>query len=343
MKNLVIGGAGFIGSNLIKKILDKNEKVHVIDNLSRKGTKELKKKIGFDKKYKFFRIDIKNYKQLEKFFKKNKFKNIFLLAGQVAVTTSLINPRLDFNSNVLGCFNVLEALRVNKSKSKIIFSSTNKVYGKLENQQLKFQKNIGYSLKKFPKGIKESVPINFVTPYGCSKGAADFYCQDYFKTFKLKTTVMRQSCIYGKMQLGIEDQGWIAWMIIAALLNKEIKIYGDGYQVRDVLFVDDLVDAYIKASKSNKTNGKVYNIGGGYKFKISVIGLIKSLEKKLKIKIRYKFLKERKGDQKVFISDNQKAKNDFNWQPKTRFDIGLNETINWIKSNLKFIKKINKI
>ena len=124
--------------------------------------------------------------------------------------------------------------------------------------------------------------MNFVTPYGCSKGAADFYCQDYFKTFKLKTTVMRQSCIYGRMQLGIEDQGWIAWMIIAALLNKEIKIYGDGYQVRDALFADDLVDAYIKASKSKRTNGEVYNIGGGYKSKISVIGLIKSLKKNLK-------------------------------------------------------------
>ena len=222
MKNLVIGGAGFIGSNLVKRLLENNEKICVIDDLSRKGTANLKKKLGFEKEYDFHRINICDAKKVSKFFENRKFENIFLLAGQVAVTTSLTNPRLDLNSNIVGCFNVLEALRVGKSKSKIIFASTNKVYGKLENLKT-LKSNNGYTLKNYSKGIKETFPINFATPYGCSKGAADFYCQDYYKTFKLNTVVMRQSCIYGRMQLGIEDQGWIAWMIIAALLKKKDK------------------------------------------------------------------------------------------------------------------------
>ena len=166
---------------------------------------------------------------------------------KVAVTTSLIKPRLDFDSNILGSFNILEAIRLNKSKSKVIFASTNKVYGKLEKLNLSFNKINGYNLIKFPKGISESMPVDFVTPYGCSKGAADFYYQDYYKSYGINTVIMRQSCIYGRMQLGIEDQGWIAWMIIAVLLKKQIKIYGDGFQVRDALYADDLVDAYIKS------------------------------------------------------------------------------------------------
>ncbi len=342
MKNLVIGGAGFIGSNLVERLLKNNEEVHVIDDLSRKGSENLKKKLGFDKEYSFHKINISDKKKVFNFFKNRNFENIFLLAGQVAVTTSLTNPRLDLNSNVIGCFNILDSLRQRKSKSKIIFSSTNKVYGKLEGLKTLKSKD-GYTLKNYPKGINESFPVDFATPYGCSKGAADFYCQDYNKTFKLNTVVMRQSCIYGRMQLGIEDQGWIAWMIIAALLKRKIKIYGDGMQVRDALYADDLVDVYLKASKSKKSIGKVYNIGGGYKNKISVIGLIRLLEIKLNMKINYKFYPERKGDQKVFISNNSKAHNELNWMPKTGLSKGLNKIISWTEENLDFIKKINKI
>ena len=343
MSYLVIGGAGFIGSNLVETLLKQKKQVFVIDNLSRKGTSELKKRLNFRENYRFFNIDIKDYRKLLNFFKKYRFSNIFLLAGQVAVTTSLIDPRLDFNSNILGCFNVLEALRNTGSKSKLIYSSTNKVYGKLQNLKTNLSIKSGYNLKKFPLGIKENFPIDFVTPYGCSKGAADFYCQDYFKTFNIRTVVMRQSCIYGRMQLGIEDQGWIAWMIIASILNKKITIYGDGFQVRDALYADDLIDAYLKSSKTNLTNGKVYNIGGGQKSKTSILGLINFLEKKLNKKIKFDFKNERVGDQKVFISDNSKAKKDFNWVPKTNLEIGLNSTIDWIHSNIDFIKRINKI
>jgi CDP-paratose 2-epimerase len=343
MKYLVIGGAGFIGSNLIEKLLELKKNVFVIDNLSRKGTSELQNKLNLKDNYSFFNIDIKDYSKLLNFFKKYNFSKVFLLASQVAVTTSLINPRLDFNSNILGCFNVLEALRNTRAESKVIFSSTNKVYGKLLDLKLNFSKKNGYSLKKYPLGIKESFPVNFVTPYGCSKGAADFYCQDYYKTFNIKTVVMRQSCIYGRMQLGIEDQGWIAWMIIASLLNKPITIYGNGLQVRDALYADDLVDAYLKSSSTNLSNGQIYNIGGGHKSKISILGLIRFLEKKLNKKIKYKFKAERIGDQKVFISDNKKAYQDFNWVPKTNLEKGLSKTIDWIDTNMDFIKNINRI
>lgn len=341
MNTLVIGGAGFIGSNLIEKLIKTKNKIFVIDNLSRKGTYELKKKLGFEKNYKFFKIDIKNYSQLYNFFCNYEFSKIYLLAGQVAVTTSLVNPRLDFNSNVLGCFNVLEAIKNSNSKGKIIFASTNKVYGKLQHLKFFLTKK-GYNLKKFPNGINENFPVDFATPYGCSKGSSDFYCQDYYKNFNLKTVVFRQSCIYGRMQLGIEDQGWIAWMIIAALLKKEIKIYGDGNQVRDALYAEDLIDAYILASKTPLSNGKVYNIGGGIKSIISVNGLISILENKLNMKIKYRFFKERQGDQKVFISDNSKAEKEFGWRPKTNLNIGLNKTIEWIEKNFDFIKKINQ-
>ncbi len=343
MKKLIIGGAGFIGSNLVEQFIKKNQKIYVIDDLSKKGTYQLKKELKFDRNYKFNNIDIKDFNKLYNYLRNYEFSHIYLLAGQVAVTTSLLNPRLDFNSNALGCFNVLEAIRKTKSKSKLIFSSTNKVYGKLENQKTILNIKSGYYFKKFKKGIDENYPVDFVTPYGCSKGIGDFYCQDYYKNFNIDTVVLRQSCIYGRMQLGIEDQGWIAWFIIASLLNKQIKIYGNGNQVRDALYADDLIDAYIKVANSKKTNGEVYNIGGGYKNKISINNLISILEKKLNKKIKVKYYKERKGDQKVFISNNNKAKKDFNWYPKTNFDNGLNRTIEWIKDNLDFIKKINRL
>jgi len=343
MKILIIGGAGFIGSNLVEQLIKKNQKVFVIDDLSKKGANQLKKKLKFDRNYKFNNIDIKNFDKLYNYLKKNKFSHIYLLAGQVAVTTSLLNPRLDFNSNALGCFNVLEAIRKSKSKPKLIFSSTNKVYGKLESQKTILNIKSGYYFKKFKKGIDENYPVDFITPYGCSKGIGDFYCQDYYKNFNINTVVLRQSCIYGRMQLGIEDQGWIAWFIIASLLNKQIKIYGDGNQVRDALYADDLIDAYIKIANSNKTNGEVYNIGGGYKNKISLNNLISLLQKKLNKKIKVKYYKERKGDQKVFISNNNKAKKDFNWYPTTSFDNGLSQTIEWIEHNLDFIRKINRL
>ena len=339
MKNhLVIGGCGFIGSNLVKRLLnEKNNKVTVIDNLSRKGSEKLKNYFVKNKKYKFYKFDIRDQKRVNSFFKKKKYNNIYLLAGQVAVTTSITNPLLDFQSNLIGTFNILEAIRKFNKSAILLYSSTNKVYVKLENIKIKLKKNeYIYSRKK--NGIDEKNKIDFITPYGCSKGAADLYCQDYAKTYGLKTIVMRQSCIYGPLQLGLEDQGWVAWLSIAALKKKKITIFGNGKQVRDLLYVEDLVSAYILAMKNyKKTSGKVYNIGGGKKHKISILNYIFLLEKILSKKISFNFDKERTGDQKVFISDNTKAFKDFRWKPSTSVEDGVKKMIAWLKDQKNII------
>lgn len=339
MKNhLVIGGCGFIGSNLVKRLLKgKKNKVTVIDNLSRKGSEKLKNLFIKNKNYKFYKLDIRDQKKVNSFFKKEKFNNIYLLAGQVAVTTSIVNPLLDFQSNLVGTFNILEAIRKFNKNAILLYSSTNKVYGKLENIKIKLKKN-EYMYCRKKNGIDEKNNINFVTPYGCSKGAADLYCQDYAKTYGLKTIVMRQSCIYGPMQLGLEDQGWVAWLSIAALKKRKITIFGNGKQVRDLLYVEDLVSAYILAMKSyKKTSGKVYNIGGGKKYKISILNYIFLLEKILGKKISFNFDKERTGDQKVFVSDNTRAFKDFTWKPSTSVEDGVRKMITWLKDQKNII------
>ena len=336
MEYLIIGGCGFIGTNLTKKLIDDGKRVTVIDNLSRKGTKKLQKLFIKKKNYSFFKIDVSDKKDVENFFKKKKFNYIYLLAGQVAVTTSITNPKLDFNSNILGCFNVLESIRKYSPNSVLIYSSTNKVYGGLEEVKIIKEKK-QYNFSNIRKGINENFSLNFASPYGCSKGAADLYCLDYAKTFNLKTIVLRQSCIYGRYQLGVEDQGWMAWMIIASMFDKKIKIYGDGFQTRDALFVDDLVDAYLMCKDKKKCYGKAYNIGGGIKNKISVIELINFLKDNLNKKTKYAYNGWRKSDQKVFFSDNSKAFKDFKWYPKTKLKDGLFKSISWMKENKNII------
>ena len=332
--HLVIGGAGFIGSNLVNKLLNKGQKVYVIDNLSRLGSKKLLKLFIGKKNYVFNKIDIKNKKKINQFFKKKNFRYIYLLAGQVAVTKSIIDPLLDLQSNLIGTFNVLEAIKKYNKDAILIYSSTNKVYGKLNNLKI-IEKNRKYVFRDFPEGINERHKTDFVTPYGCSKGAADLYCQDYSSSFGLKTIVMRQSCIYGPYQLGMEDQGWVAWLTIAALKNKKITIYGNGKQVRDLLYVDDLTDAYLLAANNIKqTNGNFYNVGGGENNSISILDYIYLLEKILKKKIRYKFDLERLGDQKVFISDNSKSYKEYRWKPKINIEEGVNNMIKWLSKQI---------
>lgn len=260
---------------------------------------------------------------------------VYHLAGQVAVTSSVENPRFDFESNALGTFNVLEAMRQNAKKScALIYSSTNKVYGGMENVVIDETEN-GYKYRDYPYGVGEEMLLDFHSPYGCSKGTGDQYVRDYARIYGLNTIVFRQSCIYGPRQFGVEDQGWVAWFIIALLKNKKITIYGNGKQVRDILYVDDLVNAYhLALTNIEKTKGEVFNIGGGPNNVISIWQDFRPiLEDLFKKKIDVVYSDWRPGDQKIFVSNITKAKDTFGWEPKQSPEMGIKNLYNWASEN----------
>lgn len=334
MKILITGGAGFIGVNTAEYFLKKRDTVYIYDNLSRKGSSInlnwLKKNYP---KVNYVRGDLLKFNSLEKIVRG---KDVIIhLAGQVAVTTSVDNPRDDFKINALGTFNILEAMRLYAKNSILLYSSTNKVYGGLEDLKI-VAKKTRYEFKNLPFGVSETQSLDFHSPYGCSKGAADQYVRDYSRIYGLKTVVFRQSCIYGPHQFGVEDQGWVAWFIIALLSNKKINVFGNGKQVRDILYIDDLIRAYDLAVKNiNKTKGQIYNIGGGYKNTLSIwreFGPM--LERLFKRKFKVNFSKTRPGDQPIYVSNIKKAKKDFGWEPKIGVDEGVKKLFLWLKENI---------
>lgn len=336
---LITGGAGFIGSNLACHFSRKNYKVTIFDNFERKGTVDnsdwLKRNFP---KLKIIKGDIRRMKDVREAVKAKDI--IFHMSAQVAVTTSVSDPRTDFEINALGTFNLLESARITGNKHLVIFASTNKVYGGMEEVRI-IEKGGKYLYKDFPFGISEKRQLDFHSPYGCSKGAADQYIRDYERIYDIPTVVFRQSCIYGPRQFGIEDQGWIAWFIIATTLGKPITIYGDGKQVRDVLYVDDLVKLFEKAVDNPKIcRGKVYNVGGGMKNTLSVwseFGPI--LEKLFKRKIKPRFSSWRPGDQKVYISDIGFVISELGWKPKIGVVEGITRLFNWVQVNKALFKK----
>lgn len=343
MKILVVGGAGFIGCNITEYYAKNGSEILVIDNLNRKGSyinlihlKENYKNVAFK------HVDIRNFYELKQVFENQKFDIIFHMAAQVAVTTSVTNPREDFEINAIGTFNILEAMRKTKSDAFLIFASTNKVYGEMLDIEIE-EKNQKYQYKGLPDGISETYALDFHSPYGCSKGAADQYVIDYSRIYGLKTVVFRQSCIYGYRQFGIEDQGWVAWFTIAAAFGKKITIYGDGKQIRDVLFIDDLVQAYELAIRNQKTvNGKAYNIGGGH-FQMSLLELLAFLEKFMGRKISIQYSDWRPGDQKVYVSNISKAKKDFEWEPRVSVEHGVEKLYKWVNANKNVFEKVGII
>ena len=342
MTILITGGAGFIGSNAADYYLKRGFRVVILDNLSRKGGRENVE--WLKKKYKNNVIVIKADIRYEDKNLKNIIKRVDIilhLAGQVAVTSSIENPREDFESNALGTFNVLEATRLSGYNPIFIYSSTNKVYGGLEDLEIIETKN-RYKFKDLPFGISETRNLDFYSPYGCSKGAAEQYVRDYARIYGFNTIVFRQSCIYGRRQFGIEDQGWLAWFMIALMLGKKITIYGNGKQVRDLLYIDDLLDAYFMGAKNiEKTRGQIYNIGGGIKNTISIWFELKPvLEKLFKKKITISVSNMRPGDQTIFISDIRKAKNDFGWEPKVGIKEGIEKLYAWIQENKQMLQKL---
>ena len=335
-KLMVIGGCGFIGANTVLYFLKKRYRISIIDNLSGSSSKKniyLIRKLSPN--IQFYNLNIKNYNSLSKIVKKIKPESIIFAAGQVAVTKSVKNPREDFDSTMLGAFNVLESIRNYSPKTKLIYSSSNKVYGNLRNLKIR-EKNNTYEIKNKDLLINEFQALDFSSPYGCSKGSSDQYVRDYSRTYNLKTAVFRMSCVYGPNQWGTEDQGWVSWFIKKSLRKKEksINIYGNGKQVRDVLFIGDLVKLYeISLKKFNRINGEIFNIGGGYNNKISLLQLIIKLKKLNQHKLKIKFFKERIGDQKYFVNNLKKIKKSLGWTPKTSVDEGIRIFNYWIKKN----------
>lgn len=332
MKVIISGVAGFIGSHLANRLLNLGYEVIGFDNLSRRGCKlnlDWLRKHG--ESFKFSKADVRSDIELDAIFVNNKNANVvFHEAAQVAVTTSISNPRLDFETNVLGTFNMLEATRKYLADACFVYASTNKVYGELSENEI-YKHNGRYEYKNSKNGISESEPIDFHSPYGCSKGAADQYVRDYARIFGLKTVVFRQSCIYGTHQWGVEDQGWVAWFTIAAVLGKPITIYGDGKQVRDLLWVGDLLDLYLSAyAHIDNTAGNIYNAGGGPDFTLSLLELLQTLERLLNRKIDVKFDDWRPGDQRIFVTDCERAKNDVGWFAKTHPESGIKKLLDWV-------------
>jgi len=338
MKVLITGGLGFLGSNLTHHALEEGDEVLVIDNLFKPRNSENLKWLKQFKKFKFEKKDVRNWEEISNEIKKFQPDVIFHAAGQVAMTTSIANPRLDFEINALGTFNVLEAVRLFSPKSAVIFSSTNKVYGDLENIEYA-ESETRYTAKDFPKGFDETLPLEFHSPYGCSKGCADQYLLDYHRIYGLKTVVFRHSSMYGDRQFSTYDQGWIGWFVEQALRIKkgeinEIEIHGTGKQVRDVLFADDVVALYFSAAKSiDKCAGQVFNIGGGIKNSLSLLELFRFLEKELSIKIKIVKKEWRESDQKVFVADNSKIKKFTGWNPLVGKEEGIRRMIEWVKKN----------
>jgi len=336
MRALVTGGAGFIGCNMSSRLLGEGWKLTIFDNLSRPGTAANLRWLKSKGHFTFVKGDVRKRTQVERAVRTaGKVDAVFHYAGQVAVTTSVADPRTDFEINALGTFNLLEALRLCLPKSvkgrpALFYSSTNKVYGGMEDIKV-HEKGGRYQYRDLPRGIPENRLLDFHSPYGCSKGAADQYVRDYSRIYNFPTVVFRQSCIYGYRQFGVEDQGWVAWFTIAAALGKDITVYGDGKQVRDVLFIDDLCDAYLAAFKGiRKTGGQVYNIGGGPSNQMSLLELLAFLGRYLGVPVSTKTGPWRPGDQPVFVCDISKARRDFGWRPKVRVEEGVRRLHDWV-------------
>jgi CDP-paratose 2-epimerase len=339
-KLLITGGAGFIGTNFVEYFTKRGWQVTILDNLSRKGSQEnLDWLKATYPKIRFVKADMRtDLKVLEEEVVKHEV--IFHLAAQVAVTTSVQNPREDFEINVVGTLNLLEAIRAKQVNPVLIYASTNKVYGGMEDIVVVEEKE-RYAYRDLPHGIPENRLLDFHSPYGCSKGTADQYVRDYARIYGLKTVVFRQSCIYGPRQYGIEDQGWIAWFTIAALLGRPVTIYGDGKQVRDVLHVEDLARAYEQAALSiEKVKGEVFNVGGGAEKVLAIKEVFPLLEKFLGRKVPYAFGEWRPGDQPVYVSDVSKAADKLQWQPKIDPEAGIRSLFDWCQKNVAVFTKL---
>lgn len=336
MKYLITGGCGFLGSNIASKILEQGDELVVFDSLYRFGSYQNKEWLETQGEFIFIHGDIRNTNDVERTIKTHKPDVIYHLAGQVAMTTSIADPRMDMEVNVGGSFNLLNAVRLYSPESAIIYSSTNKVYGDLE-QFTYTETDTRYSCNEKPNGFDESVNLNFHSPYGTSKGSADQYMLDFARIYGLKTVVFRHSSMFGGRQFATYDQGWIGWFTQQAINIKNgtqkepFTISGNGKQVRDIAYASDMIDLYLKAStKIESIKGQAFNVGGGMDNSSSLLELFSFLENELYIKMEYKQLPVRESDQRVFVADITKAKELIGWEPKLSKEEGIRKMIEWV-------------
>lgn len=336
---VIFGGAGFIGSNWTERLLKTTEaKVHVFDNLSRRGSRHnleyLQKVAGRTGRLQITVGDVRDAAMVSRVVKYA--TEIYNFAAQVAVTTSLVDPRLDFEVNLGGTFNILEAARRHGQSPYLLFTSTNKVYGNSGDGEVRTEGDRYVAVGR--NGTDESQPLDFHSPYGCSKGAADQYVRDYARIYGLRSVVFRMSCIAGPRQFGSEDQGWVAHFLYSALEGKPLRIYGDGRQVRDVLYVEDLLCAF-EAAYANRehTAGNIYNIGGGEENSISLLELMDRVEEITGARTSYDLGEQRVGDQLVYITNYGKFSRDTGWQPQVNLDGILKGIYRWYRGNRELL------
>lgn len=338
MKILINGGCGFLGSNLASHGIETGHDITIFDNLSRLGSAknyEWLKSLG---DFTFIHGDTRNKNDVETTIKEGQFDAIFHLAGQVTMTKSIDNPYKDFEINTMGAVNVLDSIRKYSPHTAIFFSSTNKVYGDLEYFTYE-ETPTRYICKEFPNGFDESVPLDFRSPYGCSKGAADQYMLDYARIFGVKATVFRHSSMYGSRQFATYDQGWVGWFVQKAIekyknpKSEPFTISGNGKQVRDLLQAQDMINLYYSALEhTDKVWGQAYNIGGTMKQSLSLLELFDMLNQILDIKLEYTELPPRQSDQKVFVADITKINSKIGWEPKVTALEGVTKMVEWVKT-----------
>ena len=337
MKILITGGCGFLGSNLASYGVKNGYDITVFDNLSRMGAYnnlEWLKKLG---KVSFINGDTRNKNDVENVIKDGQFDSVFHLAGQVAMTTSISDPYKDFQINTMGAVNLLDSIRKYSPETSIFFSSTNKVYGDLEDYTYE-ETETRYRCLEYPNGFDEKIPLDFRSPYGCSKGAADQYMLDFHRIFGLKTTVFRHSSMYGGRQFASYDQGWVGWFVQKAYekyKNPSVEpftISGNGKQVRDILHAKDMISLYYTSlEKTDKVCGEAYNIGGTMDQSLSLLELFGILEDIFGIEMKYTKLPPRQSDQKVFVADITKINKKTGWSPKVSAREGILSMVEWVK------------
>lgn len=337
---LITGGCGFIGTNAALSFAQKGHQVTIVDNFSRGGSLENRVVLNEAGITDIVELDIVTApSELAELVRDRGITAIIHAAAQVAVTTSVTDPMEDFRINALGTMHVLEAARTQTEPPLVLFTSTNKVYGAMEDVAVT-EEPTRYRYTTMADGVPETLSLDFHSPYGCSKGSADQYTHDYGRIYGFPTTVFRQSCIYGKHQFGIVDQGWLAYLTMLAVFDRPITVYGDGKQVRDVLYVDDLVRAMEAAIEHpEKVQGKIFNMGGGPQNTLSLNEFLAYLEEKLGKKLTVRYADWRPGDQKVYVSDVRRVKDNLGWEPTTSFDEGFAQMHAWIVENRAMIER----